>query len=419
MLGDFELAVVDAEQAIEIDSHNFHAYFQLAEALGALMQWDKAVEARSQVILLRPDDSHAWNWRSVAYRNAGQLNRAVEDATKAIELDRRNVWPFVERACARILLGKYEKAIADCDEALRLDANSYLGYERRAWARNMLGDFEGAVVDAKRAVELDSQNAFAYRQLANAHKGLKQWDKALANYREAIRLAPKDPGLYNELARAMIATQQWDEAGRCFEQLVELQPKNIGYLKQLAWCEYMSRGVDASRQRCRTAIERFITPEASAPVKREVVEMCCSVMNAVDDTEAMVELAREVIAANPPNEAWSRGVFVQALLCNGQSGEAISRLLGHEADATNKIRGYTMFLLAKAYHASGKPDVAIEWLNKADTWTSQYLARGDYEFPVFPLILQVGQKDAHEFLGIPASQDSTSVESKEVAASGN
>jgi WD40 repeat protein/serine/threonine protein kinase/Tfp pilus assembly protein PilF len=334
-------------------------------------------------------------------RKRGQHEKAIELFTEAIRLEPKNARAFGRRAFAYCMSREYERAIADFDVAINLNPNNAYVYGDRALALIELGEYDRAIADSSKAIELAPQWYWAFQRRSRAHWLRGEFSDAARDARRAIEINPATPNAYHQLASTLIAARRWDEAGRCFEQLVELEPKKIGHLKQLAMCEYMLRGVDSSRQRCRTAIERFITPEASALVKREVVEMCCSVMNAVDDTEAMVELAREVIVANPPDEAWSRGVFGQALLCNGQSGEAIPLLLGHEAEAANKLRGYTMFLLAKAYHASGKPDVAIEWLNKADTWTSQYLAQGDYEFAVFPLIVQVGQKDAHDFLGMP------------------
>jgi tetratricopeptide (TPR) repeat protein len=346
---------------------------------------EEAIESFSKAIRNDPENARAFGRRAFAYCIAREWKLAIADCDRAIELNPNDAYAYGDRALAWNALGQYDSAIADCSEAIRLAPDWYWGFERRSNSHRLKGEFEQAARDARKAMELD----------------------------------PKLPNAYTQLAWALIASQQWDEASHCFEQLVELDPKNIGYLKNLARCEFMAQGREAYQNRCRSALANIITPEAGVQLKRHFVDMCCSVANAVDDTRAMVLLAQDVIADNPPNAVWNKKVLAKALLSNGQIDEALPLLLELVVDESDQVGGQTMFLLAKAYHAADQPELAKDWLHKGDAWTNEYLAKGEWGFPVYPLTVRVAQKDAHEFLATPPreSDETADARSKEVATS--
>jgi tetratricopeptide (TPR) repeat protein len=222
------------------------------------------------------------------------------------------------------------------------------------------------------------------------------YEKAIENFSAAIELEPS-ASVLKQAAGVHIKLRQWDQAIECFDQLVKLQPNNIYFFRNRSQCELISKGLEIYRERCREAIERFLTPEASTEEKRVVAVLCSLVPRAVDDTGAIVELASEVAAVDPSPTLSSRGILAKSLLNDGQVDQALTML--HELASNDKVG--ICFNLAIAYQMSGKPDVAKQWLEKGNLRLAEQMAKGEFYNGHFRLDFLITQQEAHQRLGIP------------------
>lgn len=89
-LKQFDKAIEDFNQAIDLNSKYSSAYHNKGQALSGLGRHDKAVEEFSKVIEMNPDSPLLLKDRGTAYYKLGEYELAKNDFEKSIELDKRS-----------------------------------------------------------------------------------------------------------------------------------------------------------------------------------------------------------------------------------------------------------------------------------------------------------------------------------------
>lgn len=249
-----------------------------------------------------------------------------------------------------------EKSVTYFDEAIRKDptfAPAYVGLADAYGGLGLVvvgamppGDAREKVISAARkALELDPDIPEAHAQLAFAYMQHWQWRDAEAEYRRALELNPNDAAAYNGFGGWLMVQGRIDEALAMTRRALELDPLGGGSA-DLGWVLFNARRYD----------------------------------------EAIREL-RSVVAVRP-NDAWARLVLGQALICTGQSQEAIS-LLENAVSRTNRSPGSILWLAAAYAHAERRTEALrlIDELKRRQKTTYvppavfifPYLALGDYD----------------------------------------
>lgn len=85
-LGQYEAAIEDYTEAIEIDPGNVEAYFNRGVTRADLEQYEAAIEDYTRAIDVDPEDVPALLNRAEMYIVTGEFERALEDAREANSL---------------------------------------------------------------------------------------------------------------------------------------------------------------------------------------------------------------------------------------------------------------------------------------------------------------------------------------------
>jgi tetratricopeptide (TPR) repeat protein len=231
-LGEYEKAIADLDQAIELDpeyalayNHRGAAYFSLGEYEKAIADYDRAIE-------LDPEYAMAYNNRGYAYLNLGEYEKAIADWDQAIELDPELAMAYNNRGYAYLNLGEYEKAIADLDQAIELDPELAMAYGNRGAAYLSLGEYEKAIADCDQAIALDPELAMAYNNRGAAYLNLGEYEKAIADLDQAIALDPELAMAYNNRGAAYLNLGEYEKAIADYERVLALT--NNPSLRQMA-----------------------------------------------------------------------------------------------------------------------------------------------------------------------------------------
>ena len=128
---------------------NCRAYLSLGQAYDGKGQFDAAVRAYDQALVLRRDFVEVFNNRGAAYEAMGQLDAALKDYDKAIDLQPAIPEAHCNRGNIHQRMGHYEAAIEDYGRALALKPNLATAYQNRAIAHSQLGAFDKAWADVK------------------------------------------------------------------------------------------------------------------------------------------------------------------------------------------------------------------------------------------------------------------------------
>ena len=95
--GDFERAILDFEQAIELDPTYAKAYNNRGIIHVKNNALDPAVRDFDKAIELDPGYAQAYKNRGIAYKKKGNADQAIRDREKAVELDPRNAGAAPQR----------------------------------------------------------------------------------------------------------------------------------------------------------------------------------------------------------------------------------------------------------------------------------------------------------------------------------
>ena len=223
--GEYDDAITDYNQAIDLDSNIAAAYYNRGVAYTKLGKYAEAIADYDQAITLDPQDAAAYNNRGIAYRNLGKYAEAIADCTQAIALDPKYAVAYSNRGDANNHLGKYAEAIADCTQAITLDSKYAGAYNNRGIAYGNLGKYTEAIADYTQAIVLDPKYAVAYCNRGDANNHLGKYAEAIADCTQAITLDSKYAGAYNNRGNAHAKLGKYAEAIADYDQAIALDPK--------------------------------------------------------------------------------------------------------------------------------------------------------------------------------------------------
>jgi tetratricopeptide (TPR) repeat protein len=130
-----------------------------------LQDFDAAIVDLDEAIQLNPKLSGAFFNRGTAYYRKNDAKRAMADFNEAIRLDPKALLPLINRGIVYFDLDDNAHAIADMDAAIKLAPKHAGLYAYRAKMYLDSGDAKRAGADFKRVLELDPSNEEAKAML--------------------------------------------------------------------------------------------------------------------------------------------------------------------------------------------------------------------------------------------------------------
>ncbi len=224
-LHQYEEAIKDYDEAIELDPQNVDTYINRGVAKDALKKYEEALADYDKAIELDPKYAEVYNNRGLAKYALYQYKEAIKDYDKAIELSPEYAEAYSNSGLAKYALHQYKEAIKDYDKAIELSPEYAEAYSNSGLAKYALHQYDEALKDYDEAIELDPQNVDTYINRGVAKDALKKYEEALADYDKAIELDPKYAEVYNNRGLAKYALYQYKEAIKDYDKAIELNPK--------------------------------------------------------------------------------------------------------------------------------------------------------------------------------------------------
>jgi lipoprotein NlpI len=122
--------------------------------------YDRAIKDYDQAIQLDPKFAGAYSNRGSAYANKGDYDRAIKDYDQSIQLDPKLAGAYSNRGNAYMRKGDYDRAVKDYDQAIQLDPKDASAYFNRGLLNLYAGDLPKAHADLTHASELDPKDAY-------------------------------------------------------------------------------------------------------------------------------------------------------------------------------------------------------------------------------------------------------------------
>jgi tetratricopeptide (TPR) repeat protein len=235
--GDFEMAIADFSEAIQLNSTLASAYMLRGRALVASVSkvvkinenfsgftyliregnitndqkviYDHAIADFTQAIRIDPNFAKAYVGRGATYADKQDYDRAIVDYTQAIRIDPNYATAYISRGATYADKQDYDRAIADYNQAIKIDPNDATAYINRGSAYRTKQDYDRAIADYTQAIRIGPNDANAYVNRGAAyHNGKRDYDRAIADYEAALRIDPNVANARNNLDLARQARER-------------------------------------------------------------------------------------------------------------------------------------------------------------------------------------------------------------------
>ena len=113
---------------INLESNDNKGYFKRGYAYYVLGQYELAINDYDEAIHLKPDEADEYNKRAKAYYKLGQYQRAIEDYNESIRLNPSSVLTYNYRGNAYLKLAQYNRAQENYNKAISLEPDNPLAY---------------------------------------------------------------------------------------------------------------------------------------------------------------------------------------------------------------------------------------------------------------------------------------------------
>jgi len=185
-----EQAVADFTQAIRLDPNNANFYIERGSTYSGMGDFDRTIADYTQAIRLNPNNATAYSNRGLTYSEIGDLDRAITDFNEAIRLDPNYDSAYDGRGGVYLFKREYDKAIADYSRVIQLNPNFAEAYETRGIAYLFKGDNDRAIIDFTHVIRLKPNFANSYWARGRAYHNKGDLDRAITDYEAALQIDP-------------------------------------------------------------------------------------------------------------------------------------------------------------------------------------------------------------------------------------
>ena len=270
VLAQYPEAIENYEKAAKLDPDNSLYHADLANALSANEEWERALAAIEPVKALDNDLytkklAAIYSARGDDYYGNGFYASSVQDYKRAAELDPKMPIYQANLALAFTGLKEWESALAAIEKAKEMD-NSFTPamagiYNTRGNDYYNNGDYASSLKDYDKAIELVPKTPVYYVNVGAALAALNEWDRAfeavkkvealdrikyekglalvfnmrgnqsnakgdhassLNDYQQAVKLDPDEAVYHANVAVALTGLKEWDRAFAAVEETKEL-----------------------------------------------------------------------------------------------------------------------------------------------------------------------------------------------------
>ena len=199
-------------------------WFEKGYASHTSGNYNDAIDAYSEVVVLSPKSVPAYYNRGLAYADLGKYKESIKDFSTAIELNPKLAEAYCARGLAYYRLGNNKQAIQDYNKAIELNQKYIPAYYNRGLVYSKLGNDKQAIQDYNRAIELNPKLAEAYCDRGVAYGNLGQHQRAIEDYTQAIRLKPGDAYAHYNRGLAHYSLGQHQRAIEDYNEAIRLKP---------------------------------------------------------------------------------------------------------------------------------------------------------------------------------------------------
>ena len=239
--GNCDAAVIEYDNALQIDSGYAAAHYELSRCLTKKGEWTHAFQELSRSVQLDPNNSKAQLDLADLFLAGRRFKDARDHAAIVLGNETQNARAEVIVSNADAALGDSQKALSEAQQAVQMDPNRSLSYLNLAFMYERSSDIAAAEQNFVKALSLDPKSASATIALGSFYQRQKRWGDAEKQFNAAASMDPQNPAPRVALANLYLSQGKKPEAEQTILQAkAALKDNPAGY--RLLGDFYLSQG---------------------------------------------------------------------------------------------------------------------------------------------------------------------------------
>jgi len=211
------------------------AHYNLAIALRANGETDRAIAHYRQAVTLRPDYAEAHYNLGRILVEKGELNEAIAHYEKALSVNPADAEAHNNLGNALLRIGRVDEAIVHYQKALAIQPDYADASCNLASALLSKGDMDGAIDHYLAGLARSPNYAEAQYNVANALLRKGRIDEAIDHYQKALELQPDNADADTNLGSAFLEKGRPQDAIAQYRHALQVAPENVAAQSNLAW----------------------------------------------------------------------------------------------------------------------------------------------------------------------------------------
>ena len=256
LIGSPQEAIVNYQQAAEIDTSSPGIYYALAENYYMLDELKTSIRLCRRALRLDPANIEALELMAASYEKMQQYRDALSVYQDIVELQPNDLNSLYSLTSMQIVSREYDKAASTYKKMVQ---NGLTEPDFRLRIGHLF--LQSRATEYAESVYLDIFKEFpdyepVYLALAATQKTLKDTTKAIDWYLKGLTANPKFNDVKAELRVLYEKRKTWDEAIATFSMLVEKDPENLDNKLQLGQFQLASGDTISTQKTYELAIEQ-------------------------------------------------------------------------------------------------------------------------------------------------------------------
>lgn len=172
-----------AQEEAKIDGRTYQQWLYEADASRNKEEYDNAIKAATNALLLNGKSDYAYFIRGVSYTKLAIYHQANTEFTEAININNQHASYYIWRAFTYSQRNINEEAVSDFTKAIELDPNSSYSYFKRGQCYQKMGNHSKALADFDKAEALSINNIYLPFYKAASYEGLGEKAEAIKYYK--------------------------------------------------------------------------------------------------------------------------------------------------------------------------------------------------------------------------------------------